>query len=94
MEQKPTDDLDEQLKNMTPGQLDGYLKEHEDACPYLQFKMDYLCVDLIRLLHRQHHRKEFRMETVQILRDLGYFPLRPHPELKYKLFSLLTRCIY
>ena len=74
--------------------LDGYLKEHEDARPYLQFKMDYLCVDLIRLLHRQHHRKEFRMETVQILRDLGYFPLRPHPELKYKLFSLLTRCIY
>lgn len=74
--------------------LDGYLKEHEDARPYLQFKMDYLCVDLIRLLHRQHHRKDFRKEVVQILRDLGYFPLRPHPELKYKLFSLLTRCIY
>ena len=74
--------------------LDDYQKDHEDARPYLQFKMDYLCVDLIRLLHRQHHRKDFRKEAVQILRDLGYFPLRPHPELKYKLFSLLIRCIY
>lgn len=59
------------------------------AC--LQYKLDYLAVDTLRVLLRQHHTKAFRSEITSSLRAMGYFPLRWHSEWKYLLFNLYTR---
>lgn len=61
------------------------------AC--LQYKLDYLAVDTLRILLRQHHPRAFRHEIVANLRALGYFPLRWHSEWKYILFNLYTRMV-
>lgn len=74
--------------------LELYLQHNQEYRPYLQHKMDYLCVDLLTLLHRQRHRAVFRKEMVGELRSMGYFPLRKHREFKYKVFRLLSKCIY
>lgn len=59
------------------------------AC--MQYKLDYLAVDTLRLLLRQRHTKAFRTEITSALCTLGYFPLRWHSEWKYLLFNLYTR---
>ena len=74
--------------------LDSYLKRHPDMRPYMSMKLDYLCVDMLRLLRRQHHQKSFCREMIQALRNMGYFPLHKHSGMKYRIFRLLTRCIY
>lgn len=59
------------------------------AC--MQYKMDYLAVDILRLLLRQRHVKAFQSEITSALCVMGYFPLRWHSEWKYCLFNLYTR---
>lgn len=61
------------------------------AC--MQYKLDYLAVDMLRLLLRQRHSHAFRNEIVGEMRKLGYFPLRWHNEWKYILFNIYTRAI-
>ncbi|MDE5551244.1 MAG: glycosyltransferase, partial [Bacteroidaceae bacterium] len=60
---------------------------------YLQYKLDYLAVDTLRVLLRQHHSWVFKCEIVADLKALGYFPLRWHWEWKYFLFNLYTRMV-
>lgn len=64
----------------------------------MQCKLDWLAVDILRLLLRQHHDNLFVNEIVTGLRVLGYFPLRWHWSLKYILLVFYTRvkfrCIY
>jgi glycosyltransferase involved in cell wall biosynthesis len=59
----------------------------------LQYKLDYLAVDMLRVMLRQRHSKTFQGEIVGAMRKLGYFPLRWHNEWKYILFNLYTRAI-
>ena len=59
----------------------------------MQYKLDYLAVDMLRLLLRQRHTHAFRGEIVGEMRKLGYFPLRWHNEWKYILFNAYTRAI-
>ena len=61
------------------------------AC--LQYKLDYLAVDTLRILLRQHHPWSFQREVVAELKGLGYFPLRWHSEWKYFLFNIYTRMV-
>lgn len=74
--------------------LDNYLREHPEMRPYMACKVDYLCVDVLRLLRRQRHTRAFRHEVVGELRKMGYFPLRKQPGWKYRTFRFLTKCIY
>lgn len=59
------------------------------AC--MQYKLDYLAVDTLRILLRQRHTQAFQTEITSALRAMGYFPLRWHSEWKYILFNLYTR---
>ena len=59
----------------------------------MQYKLDYLAVDMLRVMLRQHHSKKFVGEIVGAMRKLGYFPLRWHNEWKYILFNIYTRAI-
>lgn len=61
------------------------------AC--LQYKLDYLAVDTLRVLLRQRHTKNIQREIIGAIRELGYFPLRWHSEWKYLLFNAYTRFI-
>ena len=61
------------------------------AC--LQYKLDYLAVDTLRLLLRQRHTRVFQHEITSALCSMGYFPLRWHSEWRYLLFNLYTRLI-
>lgn len=56
-------------------------------------KLDWLAVDTLRLLLRQHHDKQFVNEIVTGLRVLGYFPLRWHWHWKHILFNFYTRVL-
>ena len=47
MQQKTTDDLDEQLKNMDPGQLDGYLKENRGYLAEAEKEFYYYMKDIL-----------------------------------------------
>ena len=73
--------------------VDAYLRRHPDLRPYMSCKLNYLCVDLLRLLYRQRHGKAFRQEIIGSLRRLGYFPLMKQRGWKYKIFRLFTKCI-
>lgn len=57
----------------------------------MQCKLDWLAVDILRLLLRQHHDKRFVGEIVAGLHVLGYFPLRWHWNVKHILFNIYTR---
>jgi len=59
----------------------------------LQYKLDYLAVDTLRMLLRQHHSCTFRREIVKELKAMGYFPLRWHSEWKYVFFNIFTRLV-
>ena len=59
----------------------------------MQYKLDYLAVDTLRVLLRQRHPRTFRREITAALRQLGYFPLHWHNEWKYAFFNLYTRLI-
>ncbi len=59
----------------------------------LQYKLDYLAVDTLRVLLRQHHSWAFKREIVADLKALGYFPLRWRCEWRYFLFNLYTRMV-
>ena len=59
----------------------------------MQYKLDYLAVDMLRVMLRQKHSKKFKGEIVDAMRKLGYFPLRWHNEWKYLLFNIYTRAI-
>ena len=73
--------------------VDAYLRHHPDLRPYMSYKLNFLCVDLLRLLYRQRHSKAFRQEIIGGLRRLGYFPLQKQRGWKYRIFRLLTKCI-
>ena len=55
-----------------------------------RYKLDYLAVDTLRLLLRQHHSKAFQREVVEALQSLHLFPLPWHWEWKYIFFRLFT----
>ena len=71
--------------------LDGMAQSDPELRACMQYKMDYLAVDMLRLLLHQRHSKAFRHEFVSAMRSLGYFPLRWHREWKHILFNLYTR---
>ena len=71
--------------------LETFVQEMPECRVYMQYKLDYLAVDTLRLLLRQRHTKAFRNEIISALRTMGYFPLRWHSEWKYFLFNLYTR---
>ena len=73
--------------------LETWAQTHPELRPCMQYKLDYLAVDTLRILLRQHHPKAFRQEITSSLRHLGYFPLPWHNEWKYLLFNLYTRLI-
>jgi glycosyltransferase involved in cell wall biosynthesis len=54
-------------------------------------KLDYMVVDLLLLLHKQGHDKEFQREVLAELRRMNRFPLRWRNEIKYIAFNLWTR---
>lgn len=54
-------------------------------------KLDYMVVDILLLLHRQGHSKEFKREVLAELRRMNRFPLRWRNEIKYIAFNLWTR---
>ena len=56
----------------------------------LDRKLDFLAVDIIRLLIRKNQSKETINEILQKLRSIGYFPIRKASYLlKYKLFRII-----
>lgn len=63
-------------------------------CESMQCKLDWLAVDILRLLFQQNHSHDFSKEVVGELRLIGYFPLHWHWTLKYSLFNLLTRLVF
>jgi glycosyltransferase involved in cell wall biosynthesis len=71
--------------------LDGIAQSDPELKVCMQYKLDYLAVDMLRLLLRQRHSKAFRQEIAGAMRTQGYFPLRWHWEWKYILFNLYTR---
>ena len=71
--------------------LETFVQEMPECRVYMQYKLDYLAVDTLRLLLRQRHTKAFRNEIIAALHTMGYFPLRWHSEWKYFLFNLYTR---
>ena len=64
--------------------------QHHPHIDCARYKLDYLAVDTLRLLLRQHHSKAFQREVVEALRTLHLFPLPWHWEWKYILFRLFT----
>lgn len=54
-------------------------------------KLDYMVVDILLLLQRQGHSKEFKREVLAELRRMNRFPLRWRNEIKYIAFNLWTR---
>jgi glycosyltransferase involved in cell wall biosynthesis len=71
--------------------LEGLAQSDPELRACMQYKLDYLAVDMLRLLLRQCHSKVFRGEIVGAMRSLGYFPLHWHHEWKHILFNLYTR---
>ena len=71
--------------------LEAFVQKTPELRACMQYKLDYLAVDTLRLLLRQHHSKAFRSEITSALRAMGYFPLPWHSEWKYLLFNLYTR---
>ena len=86
--QKKLRDLVEVLRT-----LEGVAQSDTDLRSCMQYKLDYLAVDMLRLLLRQRHARAFRSEIVGAMRMLGYFPLHWHGEWKHILFNLYTRVI-
>jgi hypothetical protein len=85
----------EKLRDMVRAlrQLDALAQTAPELRACLQYKLDYLAVDTLRVLLRQHHPRAFRREIVADLKALGYFPLRWHSEWKYILFNLYARMV-
>ena len=73
--------------------LDGTAQSDPELKVCMQYKLDYLAVDMLRLLLRQKHSKVFRQEIASEMRTQGYFPLRWHWEWKYLLFNLYTQVV-
>lgn len=87
-QQKKLRDLVEVLRK-----LDGLAQSNSELQTCMQYKLDYLAVDMLRLLLRQKHPKAFRQEMTSAMRTLGYFPLRWHWEWKHILFNCYTRMV-
>ncbi|MFR9165825.1 MAG: glycosyltransferase family 2 protein [Dysgonomonas sp.] len=68
--------------------LDDYIQSfHGKLKQGLQRKLDFLAVDIIRLLIRKNHTSEFIDESLQRLSEINYFPLREASySLKYRIF--------
>lgn len=73
--------------------LDGLAQSDPALQKCMQYKLDYLAVDMLRLLLRQRQPKAFRQEITSAMRTQGYFPLRWHWEWKYLLFNLYTQVV-
>lgn len=59
-----------------------------------QCKMEYLAVDILTLLLQLKHSQRFRNEIVSSLKEIGYFPLHWHWNIKHIAFNILTRYIF
>lgn len=51
--------------------------------PALDCKIDYLVIDLLRVLLRQSHDREFIQEILSGLQSLGFYPLRRRWDVRY-----------
>lgn len=60
----------------------------------MECKLDYLAVDILRLLMRQGNDRDFEKEVIQSLRKIGRFPLRWRWELKYIAFRVYANARY
>lgn len=60
----------------------------------VQCKMDYLAVDILRLLMRMKRSRNFQNEIISSMKSIGYFPLRWRWNVKYIGFNILTRYIF
>lgn len=94
-----TQDLQKQQRNLLDmltviETLDNVSKQNPELQPYLAYKLDYLCVDLLILMSRYKSNPELKKQIAHSLKTMGYLPLRKHKEWKYRLFRLYTRCIY
>lgn len=59
-----------------------------------RYKLDYLTVDILRLLLRMKHSQKFRNEIVTSLEEMGFFPLHWHWNVKHIGFNILTRYLF
>lgn len=72
-------------------ELDEYIKQYSGKLREgLQRKLDFLAVDIIRLLIRKNHSPESIRRSIRELRIIGYFPLKKASySSKYTLFRIL-----
>lgn len=73
--------------------LDALAQTSPEFHSCLQYKLDYLSVDILRILLRQRHAWAFRREIVKELKAMNYFPLRWHREWKHVFFNIYTRMV-
>lgn len=71
--------------------LDIFAHENEERFEAMKCKLSYLTVDILRLLLREKHDREFRNEILRELKIMGYFPLPWRWNYKYIAFNILTR---
>lgn len=57
----------------------------------MRCKLDWLTVDILRILLRQRHHEDFISQILSELKDAGFFPLRWHWNIKHILFNIFTR---
>ena len=83
------------LRNMVTAlqHLECLAQTSPELRSFMQYKLDYLAVDILRVLLRQRHPRTFRREITAALKQLSYYPLHWHSEWKYALFNLYTRLI-
>lgn len=83
------------LRNMVTAfqHLETFAQAHPELRSCMQYKLDYLAVDILRVLLRRRHTRTFRHEITTALHQSGYFPLPWHNEWKYILFNLYTRLL-
>lgn len=74
--------------------LDAFAAGDAQRADCMGRKLDYLTVDILRLLMRQGHDRDFEREVIQSLRKIGRFPLRWRWELKYIAFRVYANARY
>ena len=73
------------------GELDSYIRQFNGKLRLgLQRKLDFLAVDIIRLLIRKNHTSVFIGESLSDLKKTGYFPLKKASYTgRYNMFRII-----
>lgn len=64
--------------------------EHGSA---LDLKIDFLSLDILRLLLRHHHTELFTKEITKSLSRIGCYPLHKRKELRYSILRLIVNAL-